>query len=67
MRARGGLLRGLAAGLCALPSLPTAVAHITFKLPSLPGVSPGNAGGYGASVSALRGGWSRATAAGVRA
>jgi hypothetical protein len=27
-------------------------AHVTFKLPSLPGVSPGNAGGYGAQMPA---------------
>ena len=30
-----------------------ASAHVTFKLPSLPGVSPGNAGGYGAPVFAV--------------
>lgn len=36
------------AALCAA-LLGTCSAHVTFKLPAIPGVSPGNAGGYGAS------------------
>ena len=37
----------------ALLLLHCASAHVTFKLPSLPGVSPGNAGGYGAPIVAV--------------
>ena len=65
MRARGSLAACFLAVLWSLPGhLPSASAHVTFKLPSLPGVSPGNAGGYGAQNAAPRGSRSRARAAG---
>jgi hypothetical protein len=45
--------RGVVTALAvALAALSVADAHVTFKLPSLPGVSPGNAGGYGAPLPA---------------
>lgn len=41
-------VRGAAALVALAAAAPLANAHISFKLPSIPGVSPGNAGGYGA-------------------
>ena len=67
MLARGSLAACFLAVLWSLlfcGHLPSASAHVTFKLPSLPGVSPGNAGGYGAQNAAPRGSRSRARAAG---
>lgn len=48
---RSGAFRPLEAALGVL-LLHCVSAHVTFKLPSLPGVSPGNAGGYGAQMPA---------------
>ena len=49
---RSGAFKPFEAALVFMLLLHCVSAHVTFKLPSLPGVSPGNAGGYGASMPA---------------